>query len=121
MTALYLTRRAELDLIAIEDYSIEQWGERVAGEYLEAIQAAFDLLHVSPRLLRPKDEFADWLCFYRVERHWLICTILAGDIYVLAVRHGAMDLPARLAELEPSLMQEAEILFRRIQDERERP
>ena len=118
MTAVYLNRRAEFDLIVIEDYSIERWGEQVAAAYLEAFQSAFDLLQASPQLLRPRDEFADWLCFYRVERHWLICTILAGDIYVLAVRHGAMDLPARLAELEPSLMQEAEILFRRTLDEK---
>lgn len=118
MTALYLTRRAELDLIAIEDYSIETWGERVAGEYLDAIQAAFDLLQASPQLLRAQDGFAEWLCFYRVQRHWLICTMLAGDIYVLAVRHGAMDLPNRLSELEPSLAQEAEILYKRILGER---
>lgn len=118
MTTLYLTRRAELDLIAIEDYSIRTWGGKVAGEYLDAFQTAFDLLEASPGLLRSKPNFREWLLFYRVERHWIVCAMLGESIYVLAVRHGAMDLPERLAELESQLEQEAEILYRRIIDER---
>lgn len=114
MSALYLTQRAERDLIAIEDYSLETWGPKVAAEYMQKFQAAFDLLAASPQLVRGREEFVDWLRFYRVERHWVVCAVLSDDIYVLAVRHGAMDLPRRLTELEPQLLDEAEIMHRRI-------
>lgn len=118
MSRLYLTRRAELDLIAIEDFSIRTWGKQVAGAYLDAFQTVFDLLQASPGLLRSRAGFREWLLFYRVERHWLVCAMLDEDIYVLTVRHGAMDLPERLSELEPQFEQEAEILYERVLMER---
>lgn len=33
-------------------------------------------------------------------------------MFVLTVKHGAMDLPSRIAELEPQLMVEAEMLHK---------
>lgn len=36
-------------------------------------------------------------------------------IYVLAVRHAAMDFPRRIAELEPQLVHEAEAMARRVE------
>lgn len=118
MTDLYLTRRALTDLARIDTYSVQTWGRRVADEYIGKFDTAFDLLRVSPDLLRSRPEFSDRLRFYRVERHWLVCDVIDGSIFVLTVRHGAMDLPSRLAELEPLLAQEAELMYRRIMQER---
>ena len=44
----------------------------------------------------------------------LICDVIAGQIYVLALGHASMDLPRRLAELEPQLVYEAQLLHDRI-------
>jgi hypothetical protein len=38
-----------------------------------------------------------------MREHLLVCEVLAGDLIVLAVRHGSMDLPRRAAELEQQL------------------
>lgn len=112
MAYLALSRRAVLDLGEIERYSIEQWGKKVAGGYLADLEDALRRLKEHPGLLRARPELSDHLKFYRVRQHLLVCALEGESIYVLAVKHGAMDLPERLAELEPHLIQEAEILHR---------
>jgi len=110
VTELYTTRRAIRDLAGIRDYSNRKWGQKVADAYLAKFEQAFDRLKASPALLTAKREVSGCLLFYRVERHWLVCDILEDCIYVLAVKHGAMDLPERIQELEPQLVQEAQLL-----------
>lgn len=112
MAGLALSRRAALDLVEIERYSIGQWGKKVAAGYLSEIENALRRLKEHPGLLRAKAEISENLKFYRVGRHFLVCAIEEENIYVLAVKHGAMDLPERIAELEPHLVREAEILHR---------
>ena len=112
MVYLGLSRRAASDIEEIRSYSVERWGRRVAEEYLDSIEEALDRLRESPNLLRTKPEFSRHLQFYRVHRHFLICSLIEQNIYVLAVKHGSLDLPNRLAELEPRLLVEAELLHK---------
>jgi plasmid stabilization system protein ParE len=112
MAFLALSRRATLDLSEIERYSIEQWGKKVAADYLTDLENALRRLKEHPGLLRARRELSENLKFYRVRHHLLVCALEGENIYVLAVKHGAIDLPERLAELEPHLIQEAEILHR---------
>jgi toxin ParE1/3/4 len=107
---LALSRRALRDLEEIRRYSKKTWGARVASQYLDKIQHALQLLDSEPELLTVRPELSEHLKFYRVEKHFLVCTTKDENVYVLAVRHGAMDLPSRVAELEPTLKREAEIL-----------
>jgi toxin ParE1/3/4 len=113
---LFLTRRAIADLGEIKAYSVEVWGLRAAQAYLAKFEHGFDRLRVAPELLRFKQEISGCLLFYRVEKHWLVCDIIEDDLYVLAVRHGSMDLPQRIRKLEPQLELEAQILHDRICD-----
>jgi plasmid stabilization system protein ParE len=110
VATLALTRRALRDIEEIEAFSIEQWGKRTANEYLNSIELALDRLRKNPDLLKSKEDISERFKFYRLKRHLLICTQREQRIYVLAVRHGAMDLPTRVAELEPTLIEEAEML-----------
>ena len=111
MLNLLLSRRATLDIQQIESYSIAKWGEKVANEYLQSIEDALNLILENPILLRSKPEVSDSLCFYRVRQHFLVCAIFEEIIFVLTVKHGAIDLPNRIAEIEPLLSQEAEMLY----------
>ena len=111
MFNLQLSRRATLDIQHIESYSIEKWGEKVADEYLQSIEDALNLILENPTLLRSKPEVSDSLCFYRVRQHFLVCAIFKEIIFVLTIKHGAIDLPNRIAEIEPLLSQEAEMLY----------
>ena len=111
MLNLLLSRRATIDIQHIESYSIEKWGEKVADEYLQSIEDALNLILENPTLLRSKPEVSDSLCFYRVRQHFLVCATFEEIIFVLTVKHGAIDLPNRIAEIEPLLSQEAEMLY----------
>ncbi len=109
-----LTDRAHLDLQEIEDYSVERWGRKTANRYLEDIQTALSLLQENPDLLRHKSDISTHFKFYRVREHFLVCTKLKDVLYVLTIKHGQMDLPTRLGELEPTLVQEADLLHQRL-------
>jgi len=119
MPGVYLTRRALFDVDELDRDSAERWGGQVADQYLADIQAAVERLGELPSLLRSHEGVSLRLRFYRVREHVLICDVMDGDIYVLAIRHARMDLPRRIAELEPQLVHEAEFLHQRIVQSRE--
>lgn len=112
MSYLGLSRRAALDIEEIERYSVERWGRKVANEYLDSIQETLSQLREKPSLLRAKPEVSPHFSFYRVRQHFLVCALFRDNVYVLAVKHATMDLPNRITELEPQLLQETELLHR---------
>jgi toxin ParE1/3/4 len=105
-----LTHRALSDLRAIEQFSIKEWGRKIADKYLDDIAAALDRLRQNPEILRLEPDFAPGLYFYRVKKHFLVCDAQDDLIIVLTVIHTSMDLPARLLELEPRLAVESQLL-----------
>ena len=114
MLRTYLTRRALLDVDEIDAYSMEAWGVQVADQYLSDLQSAMERLGDLPDLLRRDEALSLRLRFYRVREHVLVCDIIESDIYVLAIRHTKMDLRRQVAQLEPQLVYEAELLHKRI-------
>lgn len=110
MPYLGLSRRALLDLLEIESYSTEQWGETVATQCIQSIEDALDLLRKHPDLLRTKENISQSLCFYRIRQHFLVCALFDESIFVLTAKHGGMDLPSRIGEIEPQLILEANAL-----------
>lgn len=110
MAYLALTRTAVDDLEDIRIYSEDHWADKVAERYLEFLECALQRLKEHPELLRDIPAFSKHLKFYRVEKHFLVCALEGENVYVLTVKYGAMDLPERIGELEPQLVQEATIL-----------
>mgnify|MGYP003342925881 CR=1 FL=1 len=115
MASVSLTRRAFRDLHCIERYSVELWGKSVAQDYLNDIEQGLNRLRENPKLLRTKDGISPDFSLYRVREHFLVCTLSADHVYVLTIKHRSMDLPRRLAELEPQLLAEAELLRRALE------
>ncbi len=118
--SLYLTDRAVRDIADIREYSVEQFGRRVANQYLSTIENTLNLLKSSPSLLRDQPELHSWFKFYRCKEHFLVCDQQASDIYLLTLIHTSMDIPTRLLELEPSLTMEVELLHRKLQQARKK-
>ena len=108
--AVFLTQRALADLREIERYSTHEWGRKTADRYLDDIAAALDRIRENPEILRLEPDFASGLFFYRVKKHFLVCDFQEETVIVLTVIHTSMDLPARLLDLEPRLVAEAELL-----------
>ena len=112
---VHLTHRALRDIANIESYSIEKFGEQVAEQYIGKIEAGIGRISDNAELLREESLFHDSLKFYRIEQHLLACeTGIEGKIIILTVLHATMDIPSRLAELEPKLSMEAEMLLKQL-------
>ena len=114
MIKVELTHRAMLDLNEINEYSIQKYGQKTAEKYLVDIEAALLLIKEQPKLLVLKKDSSKFLQFYPVRNHHLICTRVKDIVMVLTIKHCQMDLPERLNELEPSLQQEAELLYKKL-------
>jgi plasmid stabilization system protein ParE len=108
--AVALTQRALADLREIEHYSIKEWGRKTAHRYLGDIASALDRIRENPKILRLEPDLTPGLFFYRVKKHFLVCDFHGETVIVLAVIHTSMDLPARLLDLEPRLIAEAQLL-----------
>jgi plasmid stabilization system protein ParE len=109
-----MAERAVRDLQGVRNYSVEQFGPRVTSEYLAKFNQSMDSIRVSPGLLRARPEVSGRLLFHRVDQHWMICDRIEGAVYVLAIMHAAMNMHERIALLEPTLINEAELLHRSI-------
>ena len=117
--AIHLTDRALRDIASVEAYSIEQFGKRVASKYIDKLESGINCIAENPSLLREETPFHRSLRFYRVEKHLLVCeTGIDTRVIILAVIHASMDVPSRLAELEPTLNVEAELLVKKLRDAR---
>ncbi|QDU70145.1 type II toxin-antitoxin system RelE/ParE family toxin [Engelhardtia mirabilis] len=115
MSELRLTDRALADLDEIARRSVREWSSRVAGEYLDDLNAALGRLEENPGLLRGHSDYSGRLQFYGVREHVLVCDVFDGRIFILTVWHGAMDIVGRLEKLEPQLVQEAELMARKLE------
>lgn len=93
-------------------------GRAVAADYLDDLEQGLNRLRENPKLLRAKDGISPDFSLYRVREHFLVCTVRADRVYVLTIKHGGMDLPRRLVELEPQLLAEAELLRRALEKKR---
>jgi plasmid stabilization system protein ParE len=118
MAEVHLTRRALFDIDAIDLFSVETFGERVAAQYLADLYAGAVRLGEHPSLLQEHPGTSLRLRFYRVREHVLVCDVIGERIFVLALRHAVIDLPNRIAELEPQLVHEAELMARQIEAEK---
>lgn len=105
-----VAKRALKDIQSIHAYSEKIWGNKTCLEYMQDLNHAVNLIRQHPDILEIDPEISEELYFYRVNRHFLICSKSDQSICILAVIHCAMDLPQKLNKLEPRLKQEAKIL-----------
>jgi len=112
---VHLTDRVLRDIVGVEAYSIEKFGKRAAAQYINKLEAGIGRIADNPNLLREELPFHDSLKFYRIEQHLLVCeTSIVGKIIVLTLLHASMDIPSRLAELEPQLLIETDLLLNQL-------
>lgn len=113
-TKLLIAERALDDIRRIEAYSVEEWGKRVAGRYLGDIEAALARIQADRGLLRAEADLHLSLQFYQVNKHLLVCDVSPNAVILLTVIHASRDIPSRLAELEPTLSAEVELLRKQL-------
>ena len=101
-----LTRRAERSLVDIFAWTIEQFGERQAIAYRDALIERIDLIaQGQPPLPRPcgllmqGHSSADDLVYYREGGHYIVMRDSEDALIVLEFFHQATDLPRHLQTL----------------------
>jgi toxin ParE1/3/4 len=102
------------------EYSTEQWGKKTAEKYLDDLEAGLERIRQQPDLLQPLPDLHPSLTFYRVNKHLFACDRQPESIIVLTVIHGSMDIPNRLAELQPTLAAEVELLHNKLRQSQRR-
>ena len=114
MKELLLTDRALEDIAEIEEYSVPKWGKKVANKYLDDIESGLKLLQENSGLLQDFEGFSGKLKYYRVKKHFLICTEVDNKLVVLTVTHTQMDIISLLYKLESTLVLEVDLLFQHL-------
>ncbi len=113
MARILLTRRALADLSDIQESSIEKFGNKTAGKYMASIEDILKTIQEYPDILKDRP-YSKQLQFYTVEKYTLVFTSINDNIYVLTVKHSRMNIEERIKVLEPTLLQEAEIMYERL-------
>jgi toxin ParE1/3/4 len=82
---------AERDLIAIWEYSLEEWGAAHADKYLDELDVRLRALAGSPKSGAVRDDVRRKYRALFVNRHVVYYTVSLWTIHIVRVLHGQMD------------------------------
>ena len=82
---------AERDLIAIWEYSLEEWGAAHADKYLDELDEGMHALGASPKMGATRDYVRRGYRVLFVNRHAVYYTVGLRTVQVVRVLHGQMD------------------------------
>ncbi len=111
---LFLTDSFYKELDNIYEYSVTEWGEQIADEYLEEVNNALQLIKENSEVLTIREEISPHFQTYLANKHWLICHVKDQFVIVLTILHTSRNVIDRLDELEPTLKNEIEVLGKRL-------
>lgn len=94
MSGYRLTPRALRDIDQIADYTLIQWGEGQARNYLEALAKRFEWLGENPSAGRIRDEISQGYRSYREGSHLIFYIVEQHVVAIIGVPHGSMDIEA---------------------------
>lgn len=86
-----IQRLAELDLLAIWEYSFQEWGAAHADRYLDSLDQRIRALARNPALGKSRDEVRKGYRALCVNRHTVYYTVSSEAIQIIRVLHGQMD------------------------------
>ena len=96
MAKCRFTHRAELDLEAIADYTIERFGVEKARSYLVDFKSCFDHLVENPAVGRRVEHLRTGLRRYEHGSHIVFYQVSDGGILIVRVLHYRMDVKRHL-------------------------
>jgi len=82
-----LGERAEFDLAAILDYTVDTWGEEQAVKYFAKLTPCFELLTVTPYLGRACDALSPGLRRIEEGKHVVFYRVADDDIRISRILH----------------------------------
>jgi len=106
MANFFLTRRANMDLLDIEDYSLRKWGEDQAEIYMNDLYYAFGEVAKKPEIgkLRYDRSFPFYMAPAR--QHFAIYKPLEMGIIIATVLHGRRNMESIVRNMATTLASE---------------
>lgn len=86
-----LSKRAEIDMAEIYEYGIFQFGLNQADNYLDEMEAQFEMLYDRPELRRKAFDLRKNLYRFKYESHVIFFHLIENQAFVLRVLGGQMD------------------------------
>ncbi|MBU1188050.1 MAG: type II toxin-antitoxin system RelE/ParE family toxin [Gammaproteobacteria bacterium] len=87
MAEYQFSRRAAIDLEAIADYTIEQFGIEQARDYRDHLKVCFQQLADNPRIGRPAEQLSAGLRRFEYRSHIIFYQADGSDILIVRVLH----------------------------------
>ena len=88
---LVIAPLAKHDLKRIYDYSISNWGDRQASDYLEKLKKLFWELTEQPKMGVERDELLPNMRSFSVDSHVVFYRLQQSQVEVVRVLHGRQD------------------------------
>lgn len=85
------TEKAEGDLAAIVDYTLENWGVDLAVKYIDRLEGLAKTLAEAPDLGKSREDLHEGLIVFPYERHLLFYRKERHGITIVRILHGSMD------------------------------
>ncbi len=93
MPVYKFTGKAEGDLAAIVDYTLETWGAAQAVKYIDGLEGLAANLAQTPDLGKSRADFHKGLFVFPFERHLLFYRKERHGITIVRILHDSMDTP----------------------------
>lgn len=91
-----LSKRAEQDLIAIWNFSFDQWGEIQADGYLQTLHSTIRLLVKNPEMGKSRDALGAGYRSFHQSRHVIFYQPCGFGVRVIRILHQSMDVERHL-------------------------
>jgi toxin ParE1/3/4 len=90
MVGYRLSNRAEVDLEAIADYTVDTWGPEQAIRYITGLLDCCERIALNPQIGRPCQVVRTGYRRIEHERHVLFYRVIDGDAFIARILHQGM-------------------------------
>lgn len=106
MSTFFLTRRANIDLIDIEEYSLRKWGKDQTETYMDDLYVAFSKIANEPEIgvLRYNCSFPFYMAPAR--QHFAIYKPFEEGIIIATILHGRQNIETIVRNMAITLSRE---------------
>ena len=87
---------AKKDLRKIYKFSIDNWGNKKADNYLNGIKGAFSSISANPKVGVNRDDLIQGIKVFQIESHLVYYQIKLSNIEVVRILHMKQDPEANL-------------------------
>ena len=113
MANFFLTRRAQLELLDIEAFSIKKWGEAQTDLYIAELYEAFGYMASNPDVGKVRRDRS--FPFYMVSagRHFAVYKVTEKGIIIATILHSRRNIEGIIQSMAYALTKEIEALEKR--------